>query len=93
VIVRSTINVRSAAGEQEVPVVYRQRTATLTTPPCQAPGHRGPVTVEVTVPKVEAAALNEGAFPARALTSVSPPIQERFVTGLCPRCWDRLHGG
>jgi hypothetical protein len=93
VIVRSMIKIQSAAGEREIPVVWGECVATLTTPPCEEPGHQGPPTEEVVVPKVQAAALNQGAFVNRALTSVDVTTREWFTSGYCPRCWDRLFGG
>jgi hypothetical protein len=88
-IVNSTIKIQSVAGEHEIPVVYRENDAVLTTLACTEQGHRGPATVQVTVPRVEVAALKEGASPNRALTSVDSDTRERFVSGVCPRCWER----
>lgn len=82
-----------AMSEQEVPVIWKERVAILTTPPCTERGHLGPPTIDVIVPKVEAAALNLGGFAKQALTSLDLPTRERFVSGVCPRCWDRLYGG
>jgi hypothetical protein len=90
VIVRSTIKIQGVVGECEVPVTYRDNEAVLTTLPCTEKGHRGPATVQVTVPRVEAAALQHGALPKRALTSIDEDTRERFISGVCPRCWDRL---
>jgi hypothetical protein len=92
-IVRSTIRIQGVMGEREVPVVYRENDAVLTTLACTEDGHRGPATVEVTVPRVEAAALQQGAFVNHALVSVDADTRERFISGVCPRCWKRLFGG
>jgi hypothetical protein len=92
-IVKSTIKIQGVLGEREVPVTYKENEAVLTTLPCTEEGHMGPATVEITVPRVEAAALQHGAFVNRALTSIDADTRERFISGVCPRCWNRLFGG
>jgi hypothetical protein len=89
-MVKSQIKIHSAMGTREVPVTWMKDEAILTTLPCPEPGHQGPSTVDVTVPKVQAAALNQGAYVQRALTSIDADTRERFISGVCPRCWNRL---
>jgi hypothetical protein len=92
-IVKSVIKIQGVLGEREVPVIWKEREAVLTTLPCTERGHKGPAAIDVTVPKAEAAALNQGGFVNHALRSLDADTRERFISGVCPRCWDRLFGG
>ena len=91
-IVKSVIKIHSAAGVREIPVEYQSDQAILTSPPCPGAGHTGEPSVQVTVSKVAAAALAEGAYIQRALSTLDSDTRERFITGICPSCWDALFG-
>lgn len=37
--------------------------------------------------------LKNGAYIQDALSRLSPTIRERFISGTCGECWDKLFGG
>jgi hypothetical protein len=89
----TTIDIQTVMGTRHLPVRYHGVRATLTTLPCPEPGHVGERIADIEVPRAEAELLECGAFVQRALMSVDADTRERFISGICPPCWERLFGG
>lgn len=54
--------------------------------PC--PACKSTTTIEITPDKLYA--YNQGAMAQQVLVGYSPDVRERFITGYCDTCWNKM---